>query len=260
VRFAVCEGVLREGSFAADVALASAAGIAGLGVDAAAVDVAGAREARRVLDGEGVVASSYMGLDGILGDDGVALSLDSFAARLDVAAGLGAPAALVFTGAVGRRPQADAQAECREWLEQAAPLAVERGVRIMLEPMHPLMRQWSFVHTLRHALTLVDGLLGAGVVLDVGHVWWEHDLDVLIRDHVERIVSVQLTNVDSVALDELRYERAPLEVGDVPVGAIVATLEAAGYRGWYEDETLVRSPRDRRLDLLRSAREWFEAL
>ena len=130
----------------------------------------------------------------------------------------------------------------------------------MLEPLHPLMRRWSFVHTFRQGLALVEGIAGAGVVLDLGHVWWEVGLDVLIRDHVGGIVSVQVTNVDAAALAEMRYERAPLDAGDVPVASLVGLLESSGYRGWYENETLVRIPRDLRLEWLRASREWFEAL
>lgn len=259
-RYAVCEQVLRQGSFAADVALAAAAGIQAVGVDAAAVDAIGVDEAARILGGEGVRVSSYMGLQDILQADGGTASLDDAMRRLEIAARLGAPGALVATGPLDALLPARADATCREWLVRAAPLAADRDVRIMLEPMHPLMRRWSFVHTLRHGLALVEGIVGAGVVLDLGHVWWEYELDVLIREHVGEIVSVQVTNVDAAALDEIRYERAPLDAGDVPVASLVGLLESSGYRGWYENETLVRTPRDRRLEMLRTSREWFEAL
>jgi sugar phosphate isomerase/epimerase len=259
-RYAVCEQVLRQGSFAGDVALVSAAGIAAIGVDAAAVDAIGVDEAARILDGEGLRVSSYMGLDDILGGDGERSPLDDAVRRLDVAARLGAPSALVATGPLGALPRAQADALCRDWLVRAGPLAAERGVRIMLEPMHPLMRRWSFVHTIRDGLALVEGVDGAGVVVDFGHVWWENGLDGLIREHVDEIVSVQVTNVDTGALEEIRYERAPLQAGDVPVASLVGLLESSGYRGWYENETLVRTPRDQRLDVLRASREWFEAL
>jgi len=259
-RYAVCEQVLRQGSFAGDVALVGAAGIGAIGVDAAAVDATGVDEAARILDGEGVRVSSYMGLEDILRGDGGTVSLDGTARRLDIAARLGAPGALVATGPLGALPPAQADALCRDWLVRAAPLAIERDVRVMLEPMHPLMRRWSFVHTLRDGLTLVEGIDGAGVVVDFGHVWWEHGLDGLIREHVGEIVSVQVTNVDTAALEEIRYERAPLDAGDVPVASLVGLFESSGYRGWYENETLVRTPRDQRLDMLRASREWFGAL
>jgi sugar phosphate isomerase/epimerase len=259
-RYAVCERVLRQGSFADDVALTRAAGIGAIGVDDAEVDVIGADEAMLILDGEGVLVSSYMGLGSILDEDGGTASLDEVARRLDIAAHLRAPGALVGTGSLGALPPTQAAAICRDWLVRAAPLATERGLRIMLEPMHPVMRRWSFVHTLRHAITLVEGIVGAGVVVDFGHLWWEDGLDVLLADHVDEIVSVQVTNVDAAALEDIRYARAPLDTGDVPVAALVGVLEAAGYRGWYENETLARIPRDQRLDVLRASREWFEAL
>jgi hypothetical protein len=69
-RYAVCEGVLRQKSFADDVAMVAAAGIAGIGVDANVVDGVGAEEARRVLVGEGVGVSSYMDLATILHEGG----------------------------------------------------------------------------------------------------------------------------------------------------------------------------------------------
>ena len=260
-RYAVCERVLRWGSFAADVELAREAGIRAIGVDHAAVDAVGVDEAARILDGEGVAVSTYLALEDILGTDGASASLDEANRRLDHAARLGASGAVVATGPLGGRTVADADATCRGWLESAAPLAAERGVRLVFEPVHPLMRHWSYVHTLEHGLALASGIAGAGVVLDVGHVWWERDLDRIIRDHVDDIGLVQVTNIARAALEEVRYDRAPLPSGgDVPVGAIVATLEAAGYRGWYEDETIARIPRDERLAVLVASREWFESL
>jgi sugar phosphate isomerase/epimerase len=123
------------------------------------------------------------------------------------------------------------------------------------------MRHWSYVHTLEHGRALTDGVAGTALVLDVGHVWWEPNLDDLIREHVDSIGLVQVTNIDRAALEEVRYDRAPLpNGGDVPLAALVATLEAAGYRGWYEDETITRIPRDERLAVLVASREWFESL
>jgi sugar phosphate isomerase/epimerase len=242
------------------VAVAKAAGVAGLGVSADEVDAVGVDEARRILEGEGIKVSSYMGLEPILQGDGATADLDETARRLEIAARLGAPAALAITGPLGALTASDAEARCRDWLARASALAVDRGIGVMLEPIHPLLRNLSFVHTLADGLAMVDGIDGSGVVLDVGHVWWERGVDALIRDRVADIVSVQLTNVEPTALAEARYERAPLATGDIPVARFVNLLESSGYRGWYEEEVLVRSPRDERVDRVQAAREWFEAL
>jgi sugar phosphate isomerase/epimerase len=255
--FAVCERVVRQGSFAADVALTAAAGVAGLGVDAETVDTIGAGEAARVLDGEGVRASSYMGLDDMLGAES---SFDAVARRLDIAAVLGAPIAVVMTGPLGGLHVEDADARCRDWVAHAASLAADRGLRVGLEPVHPLLRRFSFVHTFEHALALIDGIAGAGIVFDTGHLWWEREVDALVGVHIASIATVQLTNVDAGGLEEFRYERSSFENGDVPLASIVTTLRAAGYRGWYENEVLIRIPRDQRLDALRRSHAWFNAL
>ena len=69
---------------------------------------------------------------------------------------------------------------------------------------------------------------------------------VLLLLHIGEIGLVQVTNIDRAALEEVRYDRAPLpNGGDVPLAALIGTLEAAGYRGWYEDETIARIPRRR---------------
>jgi sugar phosphate isomerase/epimerase len=256
----VCELVARQGSFAADVALLRAAGVSAIGVSADAVDAVGVAEARRILDGEGLRVSSYMGLRSILERDGATAPLDETGRRLEVAAQLGAPGALVLTGPLGVLAPPEADATCRDWLARAAPLSESCGVRIMVEPVHPLMRHLSFVHTVAHGLALVEGLGDVGLVLDLGHVWWEHGLEALLREHIRDVASVQLTNVNSAALAEFRYERAPLDAGDVPVAALVRMLESSGYAGWYEYEVLIRTRRDQRLDMVRASRERFETL
>src|SRR5262245_500060 len=260
-RYAVCERVLRRGSFADDVWLASRAGIRAIGVDHAAVDGVGVEEAVRMLDGEGLAVSTYLALEDILAPAGGTAAHDEATRRLDHAARLGAAGAVVATGPLGDRSVADADGACRAWIEVVAPLAIDRGVRLLFEPVHPLMRHWSYVHTLEHGLALVADVSGAALVLDVGHVWWERDLDPFIGAHVDAIGLVQVTNIDRAALEEVRYDRTPLPTGgDVPLAAIVESLEAAGYRGWYEDETIARIPRDERLAVLVASREWFEAL
>jgi sugar phosphate isomerase/epimerase len=258
-RAAVCENTLRQGAFAADDTLARAAGFAAIGVDAAAVDAVGVTEAARILTGEGLRASSYMTLPDLL-DTGDGSDPGPMARGLDTAAALGAPVAVIMTGPLGSDSVANADARARDSLARTARLARDRGVRVALEPMHPIMRRWTYVHTLEHARGLVDGIDGAGIVLDLGHVWWERSLDDFVAADVELIASVQLTNISRSALDEVRYDRTQLDAGDVPIAAIVQQLEQHGYAGWYEHEVLARIPRHERLPFLRASHDWFAAL
>ncbi len=56
---------------------------------------------------------------------------------------------------------------------------------------------------------------------------------------------MQLTNVSSEALDARRFTRAPFDDGEVPLRELVEAFDAAGYRGWYENEVLTEEPEDR---------------
>ena len=76
----------------------------------------------------------------------------------------------------------------------------------MLEPMFPMIRAYTYVHTLSHGLELVAGIDGAAVVVDTGHLWWDARLLEQFRAHVADIGTVQLTNISSGALDRLRYD------------------------------------------------------
>src|SRR5437764_745816 len=118
-RFAVCELVLRQGSFADDVAMTKAAGVGAIGVLADPVDAIGVDAARRILDDEGIQASSYNALT-ILQGEMASADFDRTERQLEIAARLGAPAALAITGALGGRTAADAEALCRDWLARAA--------------------------------------------------------------------------------------------------------------------------------------------
>jgi len=93
--------------------------------------------------------------------------------------------------------------------------------------------------------------------LDTGHllIGGTDPLD-LARQHADRIAHVHLKDVNAaiaarVRGGEITYMQGvqetmyvPLGDGDVPVAQIVATLEAAGYQGWYvlEQDTSLSGP------------------
>jgi sugar phosphate isomerase/epimerase len=185
--------------------------------------------------------------------------IDSDLEILDAAAALGAPGVMALTGPLHELSSRDADAVCRRWLERLTPRAIDVGVVIMLEPVFPMMRGYTYVHTLSHALELVADLEGAGVVVDLGHLWWDPRLLEQFEAHVDDIGTVQLTNMSSDALDRLRYSRAPLAEGEIPLRELIRAFDKAGYRGWYEHEVLTKQPDDR-VQLVRNARTWFDSV
>ena len=259
-RVGVCETVLRMRSFEDDLDAAVEAGVHAIGVSGGDVERAGIERARQLMRDAGVVASSHMTGGAIL-DTAAPLDTDQdVALAIEQAALIGAPGVLVRTGPLGDLSIADADRRCMDWFAAHGPIAAERGVRLMLEPVFPLMRSFSYVHTLKHALRLLDGAAGTGVCVDLGHLWWDPELLDDLRTNVDRVVTVQITDVDTSALAEFRYEREQLGRGDIPLRHLLGEIEAAGYRGHYEIEILVRIPRAARVALVRDARMFLESL
>lgn len=257
-RFGVISRVLGEGDLAANAAAAALAGVDGVSVDRSEVLRLGVKEACRVLADAGLAVSSVLSIGPALPCGGTG-PVDAELETLEVAAELGAPGVLASTGPLGEYPPREADDHCRAWIERLAPRAVELGLVLMLEPMFPMMRAHSYVHTLSHALDLVAGVDGATVVVDTGHLWWDPRLVEQFQAHVADIGTVQLTNISGEALDRLRYSRAPFAEGVIPLRELVQAFDAAGYRGWYENEVLTKSPEDR-VQFVRDSRAWFDAI
>ncbi len=249
--------MIRGADLAADAAGAAAAGFAAIGVEVESALAFGADAARRELDRVGLKVSSVMGLPDLL--ERPATSDARFATAFEVAAVIGAPAVVVGSGPQLDRPVASVDALVRERLAELGAAATARGVTVALEPMHPILRAWSYVHTLRHAARLVEGLAGVGLVVDVAHLWWDPDLTEDFARHVDAIVAVQIADVPRDELAARRYERSPLGTGDVPLGELLRAFHAAGYRGLYECEILIRMPREDRPGILRQTRAWLES-
>ncbi|MFI5045960.1 MAG: sugar phosphate isomerase/epimerase family protein [Acidimicrobiia bacterium] len=257
-RFGVVSRVLRGGDLAADAAAAARAGVDGMSVECSEVRRLGVRDARRLLDDAGLEVSSVISLGSAV-QCGATGPIDAELAVLDDAAALGATGVLASTGPRVHHTAADADARCRAWLERLTPRAVDLDVVIMLEPMFPMMRAHTYVHTLAHALDIVAGIDGATVVIDTGHLWWDPRLVELFAAHVDDIGIVQLTNMSSDALDRLRYSRAPFADGEIPLRELVEAFDDAGYEGWYENEVLTKEPQDRE-QFVRESREWFDSI
>jgi sugar phosphate isomerase/epimerase len=248
------------GSFEADLIAAVDAGVHAIGVSGGDLERAGIDHALTLMRNAGVVASSQMTGGAIL-DAAPPLDTDQDVARaIEQAARIGAPGVLVRTGPLGHMSVDEADRRCIDWLAANGAIAADHGVRLMLEPVFPLLRSFSYVHTLKHALRLVGETDGAGVCVDLGHLWWDPELLDNFRANVDRIVAVQVTDVETAALAEFRYEREQLGHGDVPVQHLVSEIEVAGYQGFYEIEILVRIPRVERVSLVRDARLFLEAL
>jgi len=133
--------------------------------------------------------------------EGAALraALDDVRRALDLSAEVGAPALTFIAGPppAGRRHLALAEGRVRDALTVLEPHARAVGVRLALEPLHPLMySDRSVVTTIRQALRVIEGLPAetVGILLDAYATFWDPELAESIAAAGERIAAYQVND------------------------------------------------------------------
>jgi sugar phosphate isomerase/epimerase len=166
---------------------------------------------------------------------------DDLRAAIDMAAALGAPVLTSVVGGVipGARGLGESLKRVAGIVADAAPHAAAAGVRIALEPLHPVYAgDRSCLVSLRDAVDLCEriGHPAVGIAVDVYHVWWDVRLaEDLARAGPGRILGFHLCDWLAVTRDVL-LDRGMMGDGVADLKAIRAAVEAAGYAGPHEVE------------------------
>ena len=218
---------------------AASAGLGAVGLWRDRVQEAGlASSAKHIADAGLRVSSLCRGgfMTGVL-DDG----LDDNRRALDEAAELGAPELVMVMGGLPDRDLIGARARVEDRLAQLVPYAIDRGVRIALEPLHPMFAaDRAVISTLGQALSMASPhpVEAVGVVVDTFHVWWDPELYNKIREAgiQGRISSYQVCDwLVPMEADPL-LSRGMMGDGVIDFDTIGTWVRAAGYQGDVEVE------------------------
>ncbi|WP_255630616.1 sugar phosphate isomerase/epimerase family protein [Cellulomonas wangsupingiae] len=126
-------------------------------------------------------------------------------------------------------------------IAELAPYAAEHGVRLVLEPLHPMFAaDRAVISTLGQALDLAAPFDPAvvGVVVDTYHVWWDPDLQAQIaRAGAEgRLAGYQVCDWVLPLAAEPLSSRGHVGDGYVDFATITRWVRDAGYTGDVEVE------------------------
>ncbi|MET1156767.1 TIM barrel protein [Arthrobacter sp.] len=126
-------------------------------------------------------------------------------------------------------------------LDELVPFAVEHGVRLVLEPLHPMYAaDRALISTLGQALDLAAPYPASavGVAVDTFHVWWDPQLQEQIaragRDG--RIASYQVCDFNLPIASDALLSRGMMGDGFVDFPTITRWVAEAGYTGDIEVE------------------------
>ena len=245
-------------SLAEAAALCADAGIGWFGPWRHKVAEVGAAEARRILDGHGLRVSSLCRGGFFLAAD----EAEDNRRAVEEAAALGTDVLVLVCGPpVGRDVEA-ARAQILAGIERLVPHAEEHGVRLAIEPLHPMMiSERSAIVTLGEANDLAERFDAprVGVIVDAYHVWWDPRLYEEIARAGRRILGYHVADWLVPTTDRLQG-RGMMGEGVIELKRIRAAVEAAGYAGPIEVEVINREAwRRPGAELVEAARDAFAA-
>ncbi|MEE2037071.1 sugar phosphate isomerase/epimerase [Nocardiopsis sp. CT-R113] len=218
------------------------AGLPAIGLWREPVAETGLAKAADLVRRSGLRVSSYCRGGFLTGADRAA-ALEDNRRAVDEAAELGAPCLVMVVGGMpdGDRDLAGVRERMADALAELVPYAVERGVRLALEPLHPVFcADRAVLSTLGQALDLAERFdpAAVGVVVDAYHVWW----DPQVWDQIERagaggrIASFQACDwVVPLPVENL-LGRGMVGDGHADVRGLRRAVDAAGYDGDIEVE------------------------
>ncbi|MFG3286526.1 sugar phosphate isomerase/epimerase family protein [Streptomyces sp. NPDC048111] len=164
-------------------------------------------------------------------------------AAIDEAATLGTDTLVLVSGGLppGSKDLAGARARVGEALAALGPYAAERGVRLAIEPLHPMFAaDRCVVSTLDQALALAAPFPPSqvGVVVDTYHVWWDDTAPAAVAraGAAGRIHAFQLADWVTPLPAGVLNGRGQLGDGAVDLRWWVSLLDSVGYRGPVEAE------------------------
>jgi sugar phosphate isomerase/epimerase len=169
--------------------------------------------------------------------------IDDNRRAVEEAAELGAEVLILVCGPAPGRDIAAARAMVADGVAEIVPYASERGVRLGIEPLHPMFAgDRSVIVTLAEALNLAQRFPSehVGVVVDVYHVWWDPDLYPQIARAGERIAGFHI-NDWLVPLPDPLLGRGMMGDGVIELRKLRTAVELAGYSGPIEVEIFNRA-------------------
>ena len=218
-------------------------GFAGISIWGDEIDRIGEDRARRAVADSGLAVLGYNRAGPLIdaADGQTALLVDAARREIERAASFGADHVMVFTGGlpVGDRNLAAHRARLDDMLAGLLDHARSCGIRLALEPLHPMLCGDRTVLT---SLTEANDLCarlghGIGVVIDVYHVWWDARLDdeIARAGRAGNIIGFHV-NDWLVPTGHTLRDRGMMGDGVIDLAGIWRAVRNAGYAGPIEIE------------------------
>src|SRR5690625_96747 len=167
-------------------------------------------------------------------------AIDDNKRAIEEAAELGTDVLVLVCGSGPDKDIDTARKWVEEGIEKIVPFAEQHGVKLGIEPLHPMYAaDRSVVVTLDQANTMAEKYSPhqVGVIVDVFHVWWDPDLYRQIERAKGRILGFHVSDW-SVPITDTFKARHMMGDGVIEIRRIRKAVEKAGYFGPIEVEIM----------------------
>lgn len=220
-------------------------GVPGVGLWREPVQSYGVEETAKLVRGAGLTVTTLCrgGFFTAIDPDERARALDDNRRAVDEAATLGTDTLVLVSGGLpaGSKDLHGARERIADALGELGPYAEERGVRLAIEPLHPMFASdRCVVSTLTQALDLAERFPAqqVGVTVDTYHIWWDDRAPEQIARAGAggRIHTFQLADWTTPLPEGVLNGRGQIGDGAIDMREWLSYVEAAGYTGSIEVE------------------------
>ncbi|MEU4556369.1 sugar phosphate isomerase/epimerase family protein [Micromonospora violae] len=214
-----------------------AAGVPGIGLWREPVAEYGLARSAKLVRDAGLAVTSLCRGGFFCADDWWAENLRA----IEEAAALGAPELVLVSGGLppGSRDIDGARRRVADAIGELAPHAEAAGVRLAIEPLHPMFAaDRCVIATLGQALDIAERFdpTVVGVVVDAYHVWWDDTVYEQIARAGEWIAAFQVCDWVTPLPEGVLLGRALPGDGCIELRRLREAVDAAGYAGPIEVE------------------------
>ncbi|MFF1695951.1 sugar phosphate isomerase/epimerase family protein [Streptomyces sp. NPDC058257] len=244
-RFSINQMTVKQLSLPELVSSCTDLGVAGVGLWREPVKAYGLERTAKLMGDAGLTVTTLCrgGFLTAIDAEARAVAVADNKAAIDEAVALGTDTLVLVSGGLpaGDKDLHGARARIADALAELAPYAESRGIRLAIEPLHPMFASdRCVVSTLAQALDLAELFPAAqvGVCVDTYHVWWDDRAPAQIARAGQggRLHAFQLADWITPLPEGVLNGRGQLGEGSVDLRSWRALVEEAGYEGPIEVE------------------------
>lgn len=199
-------------------------------------------KARVKLDNEGLRVSSLCrgGMFTAPDEASRQAAIEDNKSAIEQAAALGAETLVLVCGPVINGDVGGSQRMIFDGISAITDTARDAGVRLSIEPLHPMMASSrSAITLISQSLQMVRELncASVGICVDAYHVWWDPDLSQWLREAGQAIQAFHVSDWVTPIMGELS-SRGLMGDGCINLKGMREDIYSAGYSGLTEVEIL----------------------